>query len=113
MENLLKPSREEEDLIARSTKKIKLGTDGSEASATSDSEAVSLKQDPPLSPRRKPSYTDIATAVDRIKEDPEDIVRAVKEDLYPDLELSDDERMDPKDFNPNPEIKISHEEFED
>ncbi|KAJ1426406.1 Endonuclease/exonuclease/phosphatase superfamily [Sesbania bispinosa] len=72
-----KPSREEEDLIARSTKKIKLGVDGSEAYATSDSEAVSPKQDPPLSPRRKPSYKDIAIAADRMEEDPEDIVRAL------------------------------------
>ncbi|KAJ1404851.1 hypothetical protein SESBI_26253 [Sesbania bispinosa] len=105
MENLLKPSREEEDLIARSTKKIKLGVDGSKASATSDSEVVSPKQDPPLSPKRKPSYKDITIAADQMEEDPEDIVKAVTEDLYLDLELSDDEHMDPKSFNPNPEIR--------
>ncbi|KAJ1412450.1 hypothetical protein SESBI_20411 [Sesbania bispinosa] len=114
MENLLKPSREEEDLIGCSTEKIKLGVDGIKVTVTSESEVVVFPdQDPSLSPKRKPFYKDIATAADRMEEDPNEIVRAVMEDLYPDLEFSDHDRVDPKAFNPNPEIKISHEEFED
>ncbi|KAJ1390922.1 hypothetical protein SESBI_37024 [Sesbania bispinosa] len=87
MDNLSAPSPEEEDLCDRSIKKVKFdpGTDvNMEIPSNKD-------QPPPPSPMKRVSYKDKVTASEMIEVDPEDMVRAVTDDLFSEALDCDDE----------------------
>ncbi|KAJ1420567.1 hypothetical protein SESBI_14313 [Sesbania bispinosa] len=61
---------------------------------------------------QKPLYRDMVTSLEEGFEDPEEIVRTVTEELYPDAIEKIDDHHEGLGYNPNPEIKISLEEYE-
>ncbi|KAJ1398292.1 dihydrofolate reductase [Sesbania bispinosa] len=108
MDSGSEPSREEEDLRDRSTKKVKMG-DLQDLVIIFDQNVHQLDS----SPKEKPSYRDTVTAYEVFDENCEEMVRVITEDLYPDVAmLDDDDSFIPQSFNPNPEVKISHDEYE-
>ncbi|KAJ1410644.1 hypothetical protein SESBI_21811 [Sesbania bispinosa] len=124
MENLARPSPEEEDLLARSTKKVKLIIENVESKENKGSpgassnnpapiiESMETKNPPELVKDRsaeisKPSYKDMVICSNHVEEDPEDILRAVNEELFPDHLNSDEDMPCSNEFNPNPEVKIT------
>ncbi|KAJ1426552.1 hypothetical protein SESBI_10296 [Sesbania bispinosa] len=110
MENLMQPSREEEDLLDRSTKKVKLieNNDGEQ-----ENRVISEPEEKILEQHDKPSYKDMVVSSDSMDDEPEDTIRAINDELFPDHMDSEDEMPATSEFNPNPEIKITREEFED
>ncbi|KAJ1403598.1 hypothetical protein SESBI_27163 [Sesbania bispinosa] len=80
------PSREEEDLLDRSTKKVKL-IEGNEENQEEKELLISAEEH--LDPQNKPSYKDMVVSSEFMEDDPEEIIRAVNEELFPDHINSD------------------------
>ncbi|KAJ1384001.1 hypothetical protein SESBI_42905 [Sesbania bispinosa] len=108
MSNLSPSSREEEDLIARSTKKVEFDEGSEQPMAEKSSPATS----PSTSPKGKASYKDMVMASEGFEGNQEDMVRAITEELFPAIQDSDEESPNPEAFNPYPEVQISYEEYE-
>ncbi|KAJ1412575.1 Reverse transcriptase zinc-binding domain [Sesbania bispinosa] len=87
MEHLTTVSSEEEDLRVRSTKKVKM--DGQTEETMEDSTPVQIN--PASSSAPKPSYKDMVSSSEFMIQNPEDMVKAVLEELFPDFEDSDDD----------------------
>ncbi|KAJ1429723.1 Zinc finger, CCHC-type [Sesbania bispinosa] len=87
-------STEEEDLVHRSAKKIK-----DNSSSVMDAEDISVKEAPKVSYRDKVMETD-----SRFKLQPEEIVRMVTEELFPDMDISNSNDHGDMEFNPNPNV---------
>ncbi|KAJ1429963.1 hypothetical protein SESBI_08025 [Sesbania bispinosa] len=109
MEHLTTVTSEEEDLRVCSTKKVKM--DGQTEDTMEDSTSVHLN--PASSSALKPSYKDMVTSSEFMVQNPEDIVTAVSEELFPGFDDSDDDCSNQEDYNPNPEVQISLEEYQD
>ncbi|KAJ1378316.1 zn-finger domain-containing protein, partial [Sesbania bispinosa] len=109
MASLVTLSSEEEDLRDCSTKKVKIDEP---LDAVME---VSKKDDssPSSSPKLKVSHKDMVAASEMIDFNSDVIVKAVTDDLFPDLLDSDDNEDDPVEFNPNLEVSISQEEYGD
>ncbi|KAJ1382730.1 hypothetical protein SESBI_43986 [Sesbania bispinosa] len=99
-------STEEGDLRDRSTKKV---LNNSDVNMESSRE---VDTPPSFDPILKASYKDIVTASEMINLNPEDMVKAVTYDLFPELSNSDDNGDVSTEFIPKPEVSISHEEYE-
>ncbi|KAJ1376575.1 hypothetical protein SESBI_49803 [Sesbania bispinosa] len=103
-------SSEEDDLIYRSTKKIK-----EDDIHVIDVEVISGKEDNPRiqEPEPKASYRDkvmeTETSFDLQRAE---IVRVVTEELFPDIDLAKSSDHVHKEFNPNPTVKVELEEYE-
>ncbi|KAJ1389629.1 hypothetical protein SESBI_38146 [Sesbania bispinosa] len=87
MDNLSPTSCEEEDLRDRSTKKVKFDID-KEISMEDSNPPV---HSPSTSPKGKLSYKDMVMAFEGMADTHEEMVRAVTEELFPELECSDAE----------------------
>ncbi|KAJ1427557.1 Reverse transcriptase zinc-binding domain [Sesbania bispinosa] len=116
---------EEDDSLDRSTKKVKMeppkvpreeaaltftAGEGSPEGCPNENQTMFVQQQE-TSPNPKPSYKDMVMALETYEENPAEFVRIVSEELYPDWNLSEQEPQDYREFNPNPEIKISLEEY--
>ncbi|KAJ1375401.1 hypothetical protein SESBI_51049 [Sesbania bispinosa] len=109
MENITTVSTKEEDLRARSTKNVNID-------AVVDSEMDDMPekiQSPSCCPKNKVSYKDIVAASEVLDISPDEMVQAVIEDLFHDLDNSNDEDPNLEDFNPNPEVQVTYEEYKD
>ncbi|KAJ1441622.1 hypothetical protein SESBI_01244 [Sesbania bispinosa] len=103
-------SPEEEDLIHRSTKKIKDGV-----SEVMDVELQGNNGDkgPILEKQPKTSYRDKVMEVDsNFDLEPAEIVRMVTEELFPDLDSSRNTEFGGKKFNLNPTVNVKLKEYE-
>ncbi|KAJ1389830.1 hypothetical protein SESBI_37950 [Sesbania bispinosa] len=70
MDNLMRPSPGEEDLLDRSTKKVKLIEENEESKGNKES-SVSAKEQ--LDTQNKPSYKDMVVSSELLEEDPEEL----------------------------------------
>ncbi|KAJ1404587.1 Zinc finger, CCHC-type [Sesbania bispinosa] len=95
-------STEEEDLVHRSAKKIK-----DNSSSVMDAEDISVKEAPKVSYRDKVMETDSSFELQ-----PEEIVRMVTEELFPDMDISNSNDHGDMEFNPNPNVHVELEEYE-
>ncbi|KAJ1403148.1 hypothetical protein SESBI_27555 [Sesbania bispinosa] len=95
-------STEEEDLVHRSAKKIK-----DDSSSVMDVEATNAKEAPKVSYRDKVMETDSSFELQ-----PEEIVRMVTEELFPDMDISNSNDHGDMEFNPNPNVHVELEEYE-
>ncbi|KAJ1376734.1 hypothetical protein SESBI_49638 [Sesbania bispinosa] len=105
-------SPEEEDLIHRSTKKIKDGTskimDVEGSSNLVNGEEIVTVVDP------KPSYRDNVMEFDpNFDLDPTEIVCMVTEEMFPEMDSSKKNDQYGKAFNPNPTVKVALVEYEE
>ncbi|KAJ1382864.1 hypothetical protein SESBI_43848 [Sesbania bispinosa] len=87
MANMSPTSREEEDLRDRSTEKVKFD----DAKEIPMEELALPDQSPSDSPIGKLSYKEMVLTSEGFEGNPEDMVKAVTEDLFPKLEDSDEE----------------------
>ncbi|KAJ1419298.1 hypothetical protein SESBI_15252 [Sesbania bispinosa] len=108
MENPNPASSEKEDLQSHSTKKVKM--DGNPYDSMADHPQPEVKT--VSNPSGKPSHKDMVASSEFMIENLEDMVRAVTENLFPDLDAFDYDLPNSEVFNPNPEVLISHEEDE-
>ncbi|KAJ1403376.1 hypothetical protein SESBI_27380 [Sesbania bispinosa] len=102
-------SSEEEDLVQRSTKKLK--KDASLAMEV-DPEAQIQSQNRNQDSMQKVSYKDKVMEMDSSSEFlPEEIVRMVTEELFPDLNIAEGNYHEKNIFNPNPIVNVKLEEY--
>ncbi|KAJ1392563.1 hypothetical protein SESBI_35648 [Sesbania bispinosa] len=93
---------EEEDLVHRSAKKIK-----DSSSTVMDVEASNVKEAPNVSYRDKVLETEPSLELQ-----PEEIVRMATEELFPDMDISNNNDHGDMEFDLNPNVHVEFEEYE-
>ncbi|KAJ1388351.1 hypothetical protein SESBI_39178 [Sesbania bispinosa] len=102
-QDLHRQSLEEEDLVQRSTKKLK---EDASLVMEVDQEVQLQSQKGNQDSMQKVSYKDKVMGMDSPSEFlPEEIVQMVTEDLFPDLNTEEGQHHEKKNFNPNPTVK--------
>ncbi|KAJ1406881.1 hypothetical protein SESBI_24692 [Sesbania bispinosa] len=99
-------STKEEDLVHRSTEKIK-----DDSSSVMDVEVTAVKDDNCQETVSKVSYKDKVMETNASFElQPAEIVRMVTQEIFPDMDLSKYSDQGEKEFNPNPTVNVELEE---